>query len=222
MGTMSSPDCEHFRGLIALDAIDKATEAERLGLGAHLEGCRDCREDDRELKNLSTMLAVADLGRLEHEEMPAGLHESVLRRLHSEARSERRARRTRYVVGGVAAAAAVCVALALSLSGGTPSGSGTSRTLALTGERGVHASVQLTPEAWGTSVRVDESGQPGNQVLWVSMRTESGTWWATGTYRTVAGRAVQVELACALKLEDIRSVWIKDSAGHVLLHGYVD
>lgn len=222
MGAMSSSDCEHFRGLMALHAIGMTTESQRVGLGAHLEGCGDCREDDRGLEGLSTWLSHADLGRLEEQEMPAGLPDAVLGHLRVEANRERRTRRLRYVIGAGAAAAVLALGLALTVVSGGAGGSGTTRTVALTGEPGVRASVQLTSEAWGTSLRIDEAGQPGDQVLWVSMRTKSGAWWAAGTYRTVSGRPAQVDLACALGMNDIRSVWIKDSTGHTVLHAYVD
>jgi len=112
----------------------------------------------------------------------------------------------------------VALGLALSLGGTVPAG----RTVALTGGRGVHASLRLTSEAWGTSLHIEESGERGGQVFWVSMRTTSGTWWNAGSYRTVSGRAVQVDLACALGLANIRSLWVRDSTGHVVLHAYLD
>jgi hypothetical protein len=52
------------------------------------------------------------------------------------------------------------------------------------------------------------------------MRTESGSWWQTGTYRTV-GSTVRVTMACALKLAQIDGVWVRDTAGHVVLQGYL-
>jgi len=218
---VSPQDCEHFRGLIALDAIGQLPEPERAGLGAHTDGCRDCRTEARELQELSEMLPMADISRVDEAEIPRDLSGSVLSRLRAEARRERRTRMLRYTVGGAAAAAIVALSLALAFGGGaaTP---GAARTMALTGERGVTASVRLTPESWGTSLRIEESGQRVGEVLWVSMRTTSGTWWEAGTYRSVAGRPVQVDLACALGMSDIRSVWVRDSKGHVVLHAYLD
>ncbi len=218
MGAVSSQDCDRFRGLIALEAFGRLPESERPGLVAHLDGCRECREDGRELTELSALLPAADLGNLDEEQMPGALPGAVLGRLRSDARRERRTRSLRYVLGGAAAAAAVTLGLALSLGGGVAA----SRAVALTGGQGVHASLRLTPEAWGTSLRIEESGQRGGQVLWVSMRTTSGKWWNAGTYRTMSGHAVQVDLACALGLANIRSVWVRDSAGNVVLHAYLD
>ncbi|HUY64608.1 MAG TPA: hypothetical protein VMV14_08850 [Acidimicrobiales bacterium] len=124
----------------------------------------------------------------------------------------------RYVVGGTAAAGIVVLSLALSLSGEGP---GSTRTFALTGERHVHASVSLTSETWGTSLLVNESGQPGGQIMWVSMRTTSGTWWEAGTFKSVSGHGVEVAMACALTNSRIESVWIKNAAGQVVLHAYL-
>jgi hypothetical protein len=218
---VSQRDCDHFKGLIALLAVSRLPAHERDGLLAHLEGCRDCREDERELMQLSALLHDVDLAQLDGEEMPPGLSAKVLSRLGAEADRVRRRRSLRYALAGIAAAGVAALSLALSLGGASGARSGPSRSVVLTGERRVHATMRLTPEAWGTSVQIDESGQPGGRVLWVSMRTTSGKWWEVGTYRSVAGRAVHVEMACALNLSHIRSVWIEDSAGHVLLHAYL-
>jgi RNA polymerase sigma-70 factor (ECF subfamily) len=222
VGTLSSHDCDHFKGLIALEALGKLPDAEHLGLASHVNECRDCRRDERDLSELSAVLPAADLGDLGdlgEEEMPSGLPGKVLGRLHLEARRDRRVRGLRYVLGGAVAAAVVAFALVLSLDGNTSPES--SLTVTLTGEPGVHASLRLTREAWGTALHLEESGQPEGRVLWVSMQTTSGKWWGAGTYRTVAGRSVQVDLACALKLSDIERVWVRDSAGDVLLRAYV-
>jgi hypothetical protein len=29
-------------------------------------------------------------------------------------------------------------------------------------------------------------------------------------------------MACALKMSNIKSVWVRQSSGHVVLHGYLD
>jgi hypothetical protein len=118
------------------------------------------------------------------------------------------------------AAAAVALALVVGLSGssGTPR---TGYTVALTGATGVRASARLTSEPWGTAVRLQETGQAGGQVLSVAMRSTGGSWWAAGTYRTVTGHAVEVELACGIPSSKITSIWVRDKAGRTVLHGYI-
>jgi len=220
VGTVSAQDCEHYRAQSAYAAVGMLPEAEHVGLRAHLEGCLYCRDDSAELDQISALLVRADPDHLERPEMPPSLAPAVLGRLHAEARRERTARLWRRGVLLAAAAAVVALALALSLVG-VPGGSSTGRTFSLTGEPGVHATVRLNSEAWGTSLVIDETGQVRGQVLWVSMRTRSGSWWEAGTYRSVAGRSVQVDLACALPMSEITSVWVRDSAGHFVLHAYV-
>ncbi len=93
--------------------------------------------------------------------------------------------------------------------------------MALRGGAGVTASARLTAEPWGTAIHLRETGQAGGQVLTVSMRTTTGSWWAAGTYRTVTGRTVQVELACGVPAAKISTIWVRDKAGRTVLKGYV-
>lgn len=216
---MNSHECDHIKGLIALNVIGRLPDAERVVLLSHLDGCRECRDDERELLELARVLPAADLGHLEEDEVPAGLDDAVLGRLLDEAARDRRSRRFRLGLAATAAAAAVVLALALVLLPGS-SKPGTV-TVALSGSSGVRASVVLTSETWGTAVRIAESGQPGRQVMWVSMHTKAGDWWQAGTYRSVSGHPVEVELACALKLSQIESVWVRNAAGRAVLHGNV-
>ncbi len=219
MGTVSTPDCDHVKGLIAVDVIGRLSDHDRVGLVAHLDGCSECRADARELKGLRSVLPEADLEHLEPQDVPVGLYESVVGRLTFESHRERRNRRLRYAVSGAVAAGLVALGLGLGLTGGSQA---QTRTVALAGTPGVHATVALKAESWGTAVRVEESGQPGGQVLWVWMRTKSGTWWEAGTYRSVADKPVDVQLACALELSQIDSIWVRDSSGRTVLHGYTD
>jgi hypothetical protein len=166
---------------------------------------------------LTTVLDAADPDRFNENELPFTLQTAVLDRLRVEARAERRGRRSRYVVGAVAAAVVAATVLTLTLA--WPSGPVT-KTVALEGLPAVHATAHLTSEPWGTAMELHESGQPSGEVLSVSVRTVSGTWWQTGTYRT-EGSSLRVTMACALKMSKIRSVWVRDAAGHVVMYGYL-
>ena len=94
----------------------------------------------------------------------------------------------------VAVAAAVVAVVALSTSPTPPI-----RTVALTGQPGVVASISLSTQSWGTRATLRESGQAPGQVLTVSMKSSSGRWWVAGSYRTT-GRSgtVEVQLSCAV------------------------
>ena len=213
---MSDP-CEHFRGLIAMEVVGQLSVPERTTLGAHVEGCASCRDERHDLMMLSMVLGTADPDRFTEHELPFALQSAVLERLRAEERRERRTHRSRYVVGSAAAAVLVAIAVVLTLA--WPSGPMTT-TVALVGPRTVHATARLTAEPWGTAMDLRESGQPSGEVLTVAVRTVSGSWWQTGTYRT-EGTSVRVDMACALKMSKIKSVWVREASGQTVLHGYL-
>ncbi len=218
MGTVTPDACDHFRGLIAMEVVGQLSTPERAALGAHVEGCSSCRDERRELMMLPAVLGAADPDHFDAHELPFALRSAMLDRLRAEEKAERRAHRSRYLVGSVAAAVVAAAVLTLTLA--WPSGPVT-KTVALQGLPEVHATARLTSEPWGTAMELHESGQPPGEVLSVSVRTVSGSWWQTGTYRTV-GSSLRVTMACALQMSKIRSVWVRDSTGHVVMHGYLD
>jgi hypothetical protein len=126
------------------------------------------------------------------------------------------------MVGVAAAILAIAAAVvAVVTFSGSPAPQG--RVVALTGEKGVRASVSLTPESWGTRATLTEDGQAPGQVLTVSMRTSSGRWWAAGSYRTSAhSGSLEVQLSCAVQSNQITRVWVSDQNGHTILNGYLD
>jgi predicted anti-sigma-YlaC factor YlaD len=214
-----TPDsCDHWHGLLALEIVGQLVEEDRLALSAHLDGCPACRDEQHGLGGLSRILPAADPDHLEGHDVPFELQSAVFDGLRAEVGHHRRRLAARYVLGAVAAAAVV-VAVVFGLSGSpTPPPAG--YTVALTGSAGVKASARLTSEPWGTAVHLRETGQVGDQVLSVSMRSTTGSWWGAGTYETVTGRPVQVDLACGVPLSKITTIWVRDKAGHTVLRGY--
>jgi hypothetical protein len=215
-----TPDrCDHWHGLLALDVVDHLVEGDRLALTAHLDGCPACRDERRGLAGLSRILPAADPEHISGHDVPFELQSAVFDRLRADARRHHRRWGIRVVAGGVAAAV-IATALVFALSG-SPSSSRTGYTVALSGTAGVTATARLTSEAWGTAEHLQETGQRGDQVLTVSMRSTSGAWWAAGTYRTVTGHTVRVDLACGVPASEISSIWVLTKTGHTVLHGNV-
>jgi hypothetical protein len=219
MGPVTPDRCDQWHGLLALEVVGQLVEEDRLALSAHLDGCQACRDERRDLVGLSKILPAADPDHLGGHDVPFELQSAVFARLGADARHDRRTRRTRYVLGGAAAAVVVALALVFGLSSSSTPGTG--RTVALTGSAGVTASARLTAEAWGTAIHLKEKGQPGGEVLTVSMRSTSGSWWEAGTYRTVTGRTVEVDLACGVPSSKIAGIWVRDKAGRTVLRAYV-
>jgi len=213
--------CEHWHGLLALEVVGQLVDSDRLALSAHLDGCPACRDQRTSLQGLATIRPAADPDALGGHDVPFELQSAVFTRLRADARHHRRVRASRYLLG--AAAAAVALVIGLSLSGSTPA-SAPGHTVALTsltGAAGVRATARLISEPWGTAIHLQETGQPGGEVLTVSMRSSAGSWWAAGTYRTVTGHTVQVDLACGVPAAKISSIWVRDKAGQTVLRGYI-
>lgn len=218
MGPVTPDRCEQWQGLLALEVVGQLTDSDRPALTAHLDGCPACRDQRADLAAVARILPAADPEHLGGHDVPFELQSAVFDRLRADARQHQRARVTRYALGAVAAVA-VALALVVGLSGSGPPRSG--QTVALVGGTGVKATARLTSEPWGTAIHLQETGQTGGQVLTVSMRSTSGSWWAAGTYDTVTGRTVEVDLACGVPSSKIESIWVRDKAGRTVLRGYV-
>lgn len=215
MGRMTADRCDHWRGLLALDTVGRLEPADRIALEAHVEGCAECRLERAELARVGGALAAADPIRNEPEALPARVGDAVVTRLRADARHDRRRHRARTaVLSGVAAAVALVAGV---LAGLQPWAGAPGQTIALAGPPGVHASVTLFTESWGTRLELTESGQAGGQVLTVSMRSRAGRWWDAGTYRTVGGRALTADFACAVQASDIYAVVVHDAQGRAVL-----
>ncbi len=252
MGRVSDRECSEWQGIMAMDAIGRASPQESRELAEHLEHCEECRGDAEDVRGAAEALTLLDLDQVEgvgrdaDRSIPPGLAGlgaaapgstrpgstrpgsdgvttgpvPVLPPAGAGREDSGRTRRRRMVGAGVALGAAAAAIVAVVVLGATQAVP--TRTVALTGERGVVASVSLTSQSWGTRATLLESGQAGGQVFTVSMKSSSGRWWVAGSYRTT-GRSgtVEVPLSCAVQAGAITTVWVSDQAGHMVLSGYV-
>lgn len=215
MGGVTTQDCSEWRGLLAMHAIGRATDDEALALDEHLRGCELCQQDARDLGIAASALTFLDEGQIEHLGAVGASADQPI----DIALARRRRRRLVGVLTAAAAgmAAAAVVAIVLSSAPAPPG-----KTVALTGQHGVTASISLAGQTWGTRATLRETGQAPGQVLTVSMKTASGRWWVAGSYRTT-GRpgAMVVQLSCAVPVGQITDVWVRNQAGRTVLNGYV-
>jgi hypothetical protein len=167
-------------------AIDPA---ERSVVDAHLEWCRDCREELSGLAGLPALLGrvpLAEAERLaadgtaipEMAEPPAELLNALLRRVAG----RRRARRWRSVLALAAAVAIAAGGTAGVVNALKPSAPASAETVSAS-SAGVTAEVRYSPTPWGgTTMRVGVMGvPPGTRcTLWVigpgGRRSDSGGW----------------------------------------------
>lgn len=242
MGRMTGQGCGEWQGIMAMEAIGRASEDEVRALAEHLEHCEQCRGDRADVRSAAGALTLLDGSQFDRPGAGVAGPARVVERIGArstvpdpgtsaepppapvpidEAPARAGHRRWSRVAGigaGVAAVAAAAVAvMALSASPAPPT-----RTVAMTGQPGVVASVSLTTQSWGTRATLRESGQTPGQILTVSMKSTSGRWWVAGSYRTT-GRPgpVQVQLSCAVPATQITTVWVSNQAGHTVLDGYV-
>jgi anti-sigma factor RsiW len=204
----------------AMHALGRLDPHEESQLRAHLEECAACRAESIDLAGMEAALGLVDPAHLDDVTEPAiPLESARWERVRWERHRRVRMTATRWAMAGMAAAAVAAIALVVVSIPGAPA---PTRTVALNGAPGVHASVVLTSKAWGTQATFEESGQKAGQVWTVSMETSPGSWWVAGSYRTLGSDGqVQVMLSCAVPADQITHVWVSDGAGHTVLRGYV-
>jgi len=216
-------DHEHWRGLLAMEAVGQLNDVDREDLQAHVDGCSQCQIDRHELSRVVGALALVDGSAVgdpfvpavppKERPRPATLDTEVLGML-SEADSRTRRRHLAWAAAIAATVAAVVGSLALLHL--APAGS---RTVALHGQGGNYGTALLVPEPWGTTIQLSDHGEPVSRELVVSMRTEYGGRWVAGSYRSRAAEEMNVTLACALPIQQISSISVTDTSGHVVLQG---
>ena len=220
---MTDQGCARWQGELAMQALGRLEPDVEVALQAHLDGCADCRGEAAELAPLAGALAAASpttLDEAEADRVPTALQESVLARLATEARADRRRSRRRagVLAGALAGAAVAASAVVVTLTGGhAPVG----RVVALAGSPGTQASITLSPSPSGTDVTLREHGQPVGRDFVVTVKSTSGSWWQAGSYHT-SGATVRAQLTCAVAPSQITRVWVRDRTGATVLSAYVD
>jgi len=193
----------------------------------HLAVCSDCRTEEIELAQVAGVLALTAPETVDGrgrpgEAMPGDGRTCSLDAAVAEVLSDsddpseqpRAQSRRRIIAAALAIAAVATVVVTVSLAG---NGTNRSRTVALAGPSEGHATAVLTQEEWGTSVTLTDSTTRPSQVLTVLMKTEYGRLWPAGSYHVTGSRGVRITLACALPLNQIRSVSVIDATGQVVL-----
>jgi len=214
---MNEMACDRWHGAFAMHVFGDGSANEEAGLLAHLEGCDGCRAVVDEMKRTYDVLGYADPAAVSSTaSIPPDLTEKVLQDLRRGAASQRRGRRVRAsaLAGGLVAAAIILVAI---FNNTTFAPTQVQRSVALQGASSVSANAVLVARSWGTSITLHEQGLPGGRVYTVSMRTGKGIWWVAGTYRSVPGKRVDVNMACAISLSQITGVRVSDASGRLVL-----
>jgi hypothetical protein len=210
----------------------------RLEYERHLVGCVSCSAAVAELAGLPGLLAkvpAAQVAELLENPQPIPVPSTLLPRLVRSA--QRRTRRL--IAGGIvaAAAAAAAIVLVIPLVFSTPNSSttavGSAQLVSLNQvvTSPITASVSLTPERWGTSIKMDckyaaaaataaPDYNPGTSLEYELYVTDaSGVSRRVASWTATPGSAVEPWGSTNLSIADIRSVDVRTMSGTVLLRG---
>jgi hypothetical protein len=203
-------------GVYVVGAID---DDERALVDLHVADCAECRRELERLMPLPRYLAhlsEEEFDRIQIERRPpAGL----LTRLRAAVSAERRRLARVRVVAVAALALTIAVAaVAVELESRPEPAAPAARVTAVDPSTGVHATVTLTPRAWGTALTVQMDGAAPGERCRLVVRARDGssdvaaTWRAT--YRGSAGAGGSTELARA----DVAAIDVVTTAGRRLVH----
>jgi hypothetical protein len=216
---MTSDACREMRGLIGAAALGRLEPAEEIALGAHLEGCAECRAEQRELAVVARALPLADPDRVVSAtvEPPTELGDRVLDRVAHERDVRRSRRRVRLLAGSaatavVAIAAALIMVFVLSTAAGPPSRQVTFPAT----PAGVAGSAKLVERPAGTEVAFHVTGLHDGDDYWLWLTGDDGRRIGAGTFRGTAN-SMNLTMTAAIPMSDARRVWVTDSKDDVVL-----
>ncbi len=198
-------------GAYALGALEPGEQAR---VDGHLTRCPDCRAELAGLRLVVGHLGLVQADELERLNAPAPPPPPFALALRATAR--RRALRRRVAAAGAAAVAGALAAAVLAGSGpATPAIVHAAATDPVTH---VHAYVALTPQRWGTAVRVGVRGvAPGERCRLVVRGRDGRTEVAATWHATYRGRAA-VTGAAAIPLAELTGIDVVTETGRRLVH----
>jgi hypothetical protein len=212
--------CRPFREQLGSLALGHLDESERAAVQAHVDGCTGCRTELHSMREVASMLSLADPERLGEATVapPPNLGDRVLSLVREERRLAGRRRRGRLIgLGAAAALVAVVVSLAVTLPGDP------GLVVMLEPESPAASApieARLEERPWGTEIRLAEiRGLPqGPYVVW--LREPDDERYAAGSF--TAGPEGEIVLASSLALEETAGIGISDADGETMLYAHLE
>lgn len=215
---MNRDEHRTLRESLGAYALGQLGEPERTTLGAHLDGCGECRGELADIAPVVAGLHGVDPDRLDATPAPPpGLGEHIVRTAMSE-------RRTGVRRGVLLAAAGVVVAAVAGGGVGYAAGSATpdvprEPVVLQAADARVDASATVVPHTWGVEITLDADGfTPGAAYRVVVLddtgrQVDAGGFLGTGSTRMLCNLNSTVLRAQAAGFD------VLDPAGTVVLHG---
>ncbi|UZG60212.1 anti-sigma factor [Rhodococcus opacus] len=206
---MTADQCQHMRSLLGMHALHRLDPAATAAVQAHLDGCRQCRTELRELRGVAGALRLADPDRVTDE--PAGPPTSLRTAVFTAVDHERRRQRVGRTARLVAAAAAVlivAVGVVVVVSSQRFLSTDSQPVAFTTQPAGVHASASVENRNWGTSVALDVTGLPQGQRYAVWLERPDGSRMPAGSFIAGGDKKMSMQLAVGLPMSEAAALGV--------------
>jgi hypothetical protein len=213
---MTDDACRSRRDDIGAYLLGSLNDDRRAALMAHLDGCPACRAELHELEGVVQLLPLADpVRRAERPVPPAGLGETIFRRIAHERRLQRRKSRT--LAAAVAAAAAVIAIGVFAVATEDDE-----RPIATVSFARSDSRAELEYFSWGTQIELSIAGLPSEELYMVWLERSDGSRVPAGSFWTPKDGEPQVTLSAALNFEDCKGIGVSNANSKTVLYAPVE
>lgn len=202
--------CRGWRELLGAHALDQLEGEERVGLGAHLEGCPECRAELAALAPVVRMLPHADPARFgPAPQPPPELGQRITATIEAERQRVHRRGRRRFGGFALGAAAIAAAALAIFVFQGGGEGGPEQHVRFTALPEGISIYATLEPHAYGTEIHMYVKGVPSGTLCRVSLRGPGEVAYPAGTFRYRWGEDSDAVLSSALDLSRTKAIVVQ-------------
>ena len=221
MGSVTTEACRRWRETLGAYLLGHLSPEERVGLEAHVDGCRDCRAELEELRPVAVSLADADPGHLgKAPAPPPDLADRVFARVRDRRRLERR-RRFAFRAGAGIAAAVIALSVVVALRPEPPHAQKErfSFTALPVGTKAI-ATLYTYEEDPRVEVWIEYEGLTPGVIYAVWVERASGDRVRCGTFDALDGRHHTV-LTSSVSRSDAAAVGLTSADGRQVLRAPV-
>jgi hypothetical protein len=213
---VSTDDCRRWRERLGAYLLGHLDPTEEAATRAHLDGCRECRQEAEQLRAVVDVLPLADAARLTEQPSPsADLGDRIVWRVVDERdRSRRRRRRTAGMAVGFAAAFVLLAGAVGLLARGGGDEPFEFQDLPV----GVSAAATLEAKPWGTQIELDVAGLPEGQEYRVWLERPDGNRIPAGTFVAVPDREMHLVLAAGLDPASASGLGVSTPQGETIMY----